>query len=86
MSIKSKKVLLSFIPSRLNWLCEFGKAHQMYSGLGTLRMGTIAMNIICFVLDLNKDADIREYLDKTGGTLFDLIRRAVKEFISRQAQ
>ena len=81
MSIKSIRVNLSFIPKRLNKLRAFGKEHLMRSNRG-LKDATICMKIIDFILDLRWDPDIQAYLKKHGGTLLDLIRRAVRKYIS----
>ena len=82
MLIKSKKVLLSFIPARITKLRNFGREHRMQSTQGNLKNGTICMKMLNFMLDLREDDDIAKYLNKHGGTLFDLILRALKKYIS----
>ena len=77
MPIKSIRVNLSFIPKRLDRLRAFGKEHLMGSS-----SATICMRIIDFVLELRWDPDVQEYLKLNGGTLLDLIRRAVKKHVS----
>ena len=82
MPVKSKPVKLSFIPGRLKRLLEFGAEHRWQSTNGSLNAGFIVMRIIEFVLDLRSDPDVRKYLDRHGGTLLDLILRAVKRYTS----
>ena len=82
MSITSKKVKLSFIPIKLRRLLEFGREHRMQSRDGSLKPGKIIMDIIDFFLDIRQDADIQKYLKRHGGTMLDLILRALKRYIS----
>ena len=81
MPIKSIRVNLSFIPKRLDRLRAFGKEHLMRSTRG-LQDATICMRIIDFILELRWDPEVQAYLKMNGGTLLDLIRRAVKQYIS----
>lgn len=81
MPIKSKRVELSFIPAHVNTLLDFGRTHGMHSWQGVLKIGAICRKIIDFMLRLYKDEEVDAYLQAHGGTLFDLILRAVKQYI-----
>ena len=82
MSIKSKKVLLSFTSFQIDKIQEFGESHEMHTDLNTLRNGTICKRIVRFVLSVYADPDVQAYLKSSGGTFFDLVRRALKSYIS----
>lgn len=82
MPIQSKVVKISFIPGRLKRLLNFGGEHRMRSRNGELQPGHISMDIIEFILDMRDDPDIENYLDRHGGTLLDLIQRALKRYTS----
>lgn len=84
MSIKSKIAKLSFSPSKANRVIKFGAANHLYSERSTLVLGGICRKIVEFILRLYADADVKAYLDRHGGTLFDLILRAVKVYISEK--
>lgn len=81
---KSKRVSLSFIAGRLKRLYAFGQEHEMYNNSGTLKLASICMKMIMFVLDLRANRDVARYLDETGGTFLDMVRRAVKEKIEKR--
>ena len=82
MPVKSKRVELSFIPAHVEALLDFGKMHGMQTWQGALKIGVVCRKIIDFMLRLYKDEDVNLYLKEHGGTLFDLILRAVKKYIS----
>lgn len=82
MPIKSIRVGLSFIPNKLARLRQFGKEHHMRSNRGSLKDATICTKIIDFILELRWDPDVQRYLKSNGGTLLDLILRAVKKYIA----
>ena len=82
MPIQSKVVKISFIPGRLKRLLNFGREHRMQSRSGELQPGHISMDIIEFILDMRDDPDVQGYLDRHGGTLLDLIQRALKRYTS----
>ena len=84
MRITSKKVELSFIPVRIQKLRDFGREHRMHSNKGSLKNATICMKIISFMFDLRADLDVKAYLNEHGGTLLDLILRAIKCYISEK--
>ena len=84
MPVKSKRVELSFIPAHVETLLDLGKTHGMQTWQGALRVGVICREIIAFMLRLYKDEDVNLYLEKHGGTLFDLILRSVKKYISEK--
>jgi len=39
------------------------------------------MQLVNFFLDLQKNEDVERYLEKNGGTLFDLILEGVKNVV-----
>ena len=86
MPIKSKPVKLSVLPSRISKILEVGRANKMQNVDGSLKLTTICMKIIVFVLDLHADAKIQAYLKENNGTLLDLIRRAVHRYISEEGR
>ena len=81
MPNKRERVNLSFIAGRLRRLRDFGREHRIRATNGSLQNASICMQMITFLLDLRADADVDKYLRENGGTLFDLILRAVKKFI-----
>lgn len=85
MPVKRQRVNLSFIVGRLRRLRDFGEEHRMHETNGELQNASICMRIIMFLLNLRADANVDEYLRKNGGTLFDLIVRAVKKFIAESS-
>ena len=83
MPVKSKPVKLSVPPSRIPKIFEVGRNNKMQDTDGSLRLTTICMKIITFILELFTDAKVQAYLEKNSGiTLFGLIRRAVHKEIS----
>lgn len=82
MPVKSKRVNLSISPNRELPIIEAGRKNKLQGRNGSLSLTTICTEIVYFILDLQADAEIAAYLEKNGGTLFDLIRRAVKRYIS----
>ena len=82
MKIKSKRVNLSIIPSRIKKIIDFGRANLLHAADGSLQLTTICTKIIYFILDLFGKREVQLYLEKHGGTLFDLIIRAVQQYIS----
>lgn len=81
MPPQRERVNLSFIPGRLRRLRDFGSEHRMQETNGSLQNAPICMRMITFLLDLREHEDVDKYLRENGGTLFDLILRAVKKFI-----
>ena len=71
---------LSFIQGRHNKLIDLGREHRMTTSQGTLKSATISMNRIDFLIDLRHSPGINEILDKEGGTLLDLIQRALHQY------
>ena len=82
MPVKSKRVNLSISPNKEKPILDAGRQNKLQSDDGSLSLTTICAKIVYFVLDLQADVAIDAYLEKNGGTLFDLIRRAVKRYIS----
>lgn len=83
MSIKSKNVKLSIIPARVPRIMEVGRENSMQNTDGSLKLTSVCMKIINFVLELHADADIRAYLRRNKGeTLLGLVRRGVYRVIS----
>ncbi len=81
--IESKKVQISFIPARFERLLQFGKQDYIIATNGSLKAAGICMKIISLVLDMHQDPEIQRHLQESGGTLLDLILRAVKKYVSR---
>lgn len=79
--IKRIRVNLSFIAGRLKRLRDFGREHRMQSTNGSLQDASICMKMITFLLDLRANEKVDKHLRENGGTLFDLILRAVEKFI-----
>jgi len=82
MPITSKKSQLSLMPARVPKIMEVGKENRMQNIDGSLSLATVCTKIIYFVLGIHTNPDVKAYLEKNGGTLLDLIDRAVKQFIS----
>ena len=83
MSITSKKVQLSFICVRFQRLLDFGKQDHIRATNGSLKPAQICMKVIDLVLEMHQDPEIQRHLQESGGTLLDLILRAVKKYVSR---
>ena len=79
---KPVQVQLSFIPSRHKKLLDLGREHRMQTSQGTLKSATIAMNLIDFLIELRHTPTIKSILDREGGTLLDLIKRAIHQYIN----
>ena len=82
MPIKSRRVNLSIHPNKESRIIDAGRKNRMQTVGGDLNVTTICTKIVYFFLDLHADDEIRRYLDKHGGTLFDLIIKAIKKYIS----
>ena len=78
-----------FIPKPHRHICPVSgiakdrDAHNTTSQ-GTLKSATIAMNFIDFLIDLRHSPSVTEILDKEGGTLLDLIQRALHQYKHRR--
>ena len=77
---KPVQVQLSFIYGRHQKLLDLGREHRLQTSQGTLKSATIAMNFIDFLIDLRHSPLVTEILDKEGGTLLDLIQRALHQY------
>ncbi len=77
---KPVQVQLSFIYGRHQKLLDLGREHRIQTSQGTLKSATIAMNFIDFLIDLRHSPLVTEILDKEGGTLLDLIQRALHQY------
>ncbi len=77
---KPAQVQLSFIGGRHKKLIEFGREHRMHTSHGTLKSAAITMNVADFLIDLRHNPEITEILDREGGTLLDLIQRALHQY------
>ena len=84
MTIQSKKVLLSIIPGRVKKLMEIGRENRMHCINGSLKHATICSKIITFFIEVHSDPDVKAHLEKSGGTLLDLILRALKRYITEK--
>ena len=82
MPIKSKRVNLSISPSKEKPIMNVGRQNKLQAPNRSLSLTTICTKIVYFFVDLHGDETIDAYLRKHGGTLFDLIRRAIKQYIS----
>lgn len=74
---KPVQVQLSFIAGRHQKLIDLGRDHRMQTTQGTLNSATISMNLIDYLIDLRHTPEIEEALKREGGTLLDLIQRAL---------
>lgn len=52
----------------------------MQTSQGTLKSATISMSLIDFLIDLRHTPEIEEALEREGGTLLDLIQRALHQY------
>ena len=77
---KPVQVQLSFIYGRHQKLLDLGREHRIQTSQGTLKSATIAMNFIDFLIDLRHSPEIKSSLDREGGTLLDLIKRALHQY------
>ena len=82
MPIIVRRVESSFIPAYFKKILMFGREHNFGARNGNMKQGSIIRRIIEFILDLRSDADVDMYLKRNGGTFLDLIRRAVKKYVS----
>lgn len=82
MPLKSKRVNLSINPNREKTIVKTGRENQLQNRDGSLRLTTICTEIVYFISGLQSDEEIAAYLRSEGGTLFDLIRRSIKSYIS----
>ena len=80
---KPVQVQLSFIYGRHQKLLDLGREHRFQTSQGTLKSATIAMSFLDFLIDLRHSPEISEILDKEGGTLLDLIKRALHQYRNR---
>lgn len=76
-------VLLSFIPGRFEELREFGREHKMHSKKGTLKNGTIARNMVDFILDMRHDPTIARIVEREHIPVLSLIEKAMSEYAKR---
>ena len=83
MPIIPRRVESSFIPSYFNKILNHGREHHYQARNGSLKPGSIVRQSIEFILDLRGDPAVERHLKHHGGTLFDLILRAVKRHVSR---
>lgn len=81
MPVKSKRVNLSVSPSQERGILNVGRQNRLHSTDGSLKLTTICMQLVNFFLDLQKNEDVERYLEKNGGTLFDLILEGVKNVV-----
>lgn len=81
MPVKSKRVNLSVSPSQERGILDVGRENNLHSTDGSLKVSTVSMQIINFILKLHKNEDVARYLEKNGGTLFDLIRKGVENVV-----
>ena len=84
MPIKSKRVNLSISPNKEKPILDAGRQNRLYNQNGSLSLTTICTQIVYFILDLQADVEVAAHLRDNGGTLFDLIRRAIKRYISEK--
>ena len=84
MPITSKKSLLSLMPARIPKIMEVGRENRMQNPNGSLSLATVCTKIIYYVLGIHTNPDVKAYLKKNGGTLFDLIDRGVHKIISEE--
>ena len=81
MPIKSRRVNLSITPNRTTPILEAGRQNRMQDTEGALRLTTICTRIVYFFLSLY-DSEVKKFLREEGGTLVDLIPRALKFYIN----
>ena len=82
MPIKSKRVNLSIPPSKIQGILDVGRNNKLQSRDGALQVTKICTDTVLFVCGLYSKADVQAHLKKEGGTLFDLISRSIKKYIS----
>ena len=82
MPLKSKRVNLSINPNKVKSILHTGRENRLQNRDGALRLTTICTEIVYFISGLQSEDEIAAQLREEGGTLFDLIRRAVKSYIS----
>ena len=82
MPIKSERINLSVPPSRLKKIIQVGRENLLQSRDGSLQKTNICTELVFFILDVHSDPDVEAYLKRHGGTLLDLIRRALKRYVS----
>lgn len=85
MPIQRTRVNLSLPPYLVKKLREAGKQNQLHSRDGSLQNATICTEMIEFICSLQFDEDVQKYLAESGGLLFDLIRRSVKDHIQNDS-
>ena len=83
MPTESQKSQLSLMPARVPKIMEVGKDNRMQNTNGKLCLATVCTKIVYFVVGLH-NPDVKAYLKKNGGTLFDLIERGVQKVISEE--
>lgn len=81
MPVKSKRVNLSIHPNTIRRIIDVGRQNRLQERDGSLKITAICTKIVYFFLDLYKDPDVLSYLEKNGGTLFDLILRAIQKLV-----
>ena len=86
MPIQSKRVNLSILPAKISKIMDAGRVNRLQVRGSSLSLTRICTDIVYFFLEIHADADVQAYLKKDGGTLFDLIRRAIKRFIESENQ
>ena len=86
MPIQSKRVNLSILPAKISKIMDAGRVNRLQVRGSSLSLTRICTDIVYFFLEIHADADVQTYLKKDGGTLFDLIRRAIKRFIESENQ
>ena len=84
MPIKSKRVNLSILPSKIKYILDIGRQNRLQEINGSLPLTSICTKIIYFVIDLHTNQAIQTFLRKEGGSLFDLITRAITIYITEQ--
>ena len=82
MRIESRRVNLRINPNRVRKIRDAGRQNRLHAIDGSLKDASICTKLVYFFLDLQSDPDVRVYLKDNGGTLLDLILRAVKRYIS----
>ena len=75
MRINRERVGLTFSPSYIKRLLAFGKKHNLPD-----TKATICSFIINTVLSVDSNPKVQAYLNKHGGSVVDLIKRAVKDY------
>ena len=78
-----KRVNLSIPKNRISKILDIGRQTLLRANDKKLKLTTICTSFVFFILEIYNDPDVQAYLKKTGGTLFDLIRRAVKAYVEK---